>query len=85
VVHEVRTSDELALEVILDTCNADVSVDVEEYDDRIVIQATQHDLSRLLTFRPACQDLVRVDLEKLLGDRRVTNSSGDEIIFSRGP
>ena len=75
MVHEVRTSDELALEVILDTCNADVSVDVGEYDDRIVIHGKQHDWYRFLTFRPACQDLVRVDLERPLGDRRVTRSS----------
>ena len=79
VVHEVRVNGELALEVILDTCNADVSVDVEEYDDRAVIHATQHDWYRFLIFRNACQDLVPVNLERPLGDRRVTNSSGDEI------
>ena len=85
VVHEVRTSDELTLEVILDTCNADVSVDVEEYDDRIVIHATHHDWYRYLTGSDDCQDGVCVDLERPLGDRRVTNSSGDEIVVTQGP
>lgn len=83
VVHEVRVKDELALEVILDTCNADVSVDVQEYDDRLVIDATQHDWYRFLTFRNHCQDLVAISLNQPLGNRRVTNASGEGIVVKR--
>jgi hypothetical protein len=83
VVHEVRVVDELVLEVVLDTCTADVSVDVDEYDDRIMVEARYHDWYRFLTFHPACQDLVRVDIEQALGDRRVTSSSGEEIVVKR--
>lgn len=85
VVHEVRVIDELVLEVILDTCNADVSVDVEENDDRIVVEARYHDWYRFLFARNHCQDLVPVNLEKPLGDRVVTGPSGDEIAVIRRP
>jgi len=85
VVHEVWVvDDELALDVILDTCNAEVSVDVDEYDDRVVIRGTHHDWYRYLVGSDDCQDVVRVELERPLGDRRVMNSSGgDEIAVIR--
>ena len=79
------TDDDLVIEVILDTCNADVSVEVDEYDDRIVVHATNHDSHLLDTGSDDCEDLVRVDLERPLGDRRVTNSSGDEIVVTQRP
>jgi len=75
--------DNLGLEVALDTCNADVSVDLDEYDDRIVIRAKNHDWYQLDTGGDDCQDLVRVSLEKPLGDRRVTNSSGEVIVVAQ--
>lgn len=86
VVHEVwATDDELRLDVVLDTCNADVSVEVDEYDDRVVLRATHHDWYRYLLGSDDCQDLVRVDLERPLGDRRVTDSSGDEVVVTQRP
>lgn len=81
---EVRVlNGDLGLEVILDTCNADVSVDVDEYDDRIVVHAKNHDWYLVDTGSDDCEDLVRVDLENPLGNRSVTHSSGDEIAVTR--
>jgi hypothetical protein len=68
------------LEVILDTCNADVSVTVEEYDDRVVVHAENHDRRLFFAGSDDCQDLVRVELGTPLGSRRVTNSSGEEFV-----
>jgi len=76
-VHAV--TGDLALDVLFDTCNADVSVDVEEHDDRVEIHPKNHDWEFPLTAQDDCQDLVRVALEQPLGDRVVTDSSGDEI------
>jgi hypothetical protein len=72
------------LEVLLDTCNADVSVDVEEHDDRIVVRAKNHDRRLFVSGGDDCQDLVRVDLERPLGTRAVTSSSGDNVLVTPG-
>ena len=75
------TADARILGVSLDTCNADVSVAVEEHDDRIVLSATHHDWYRYLFGRDDCSDGVLVELDAPLGSRSVENSSGDEIPF----
>jgi hypothetical protein len=67
--------DLLGLGVILDICNADVSVDVEEYDERIVVHAKNHDSYLLDAGSDDCQNVVRVDLDKPLSGCRVTISS----------
>ena len=79
------TDDDLVIEVILDTCNEDVSVDIDEYGDRVVVRATNHDAHLIDTGSDDCQGGVRVDLEKPLADRRVTNSSGAEIAVTQRP
>jgi len=75
-----ETDDDLVIEVVLDTCNADVSVAIEEFDDRIVLTARDADAHAIDTGGDDCQDLVRVELERSLGDRRVVDSSGSEIV-----
>ena len=79
------TDDHLVIEVILDTCNEDVSVDIDEYGDRVVVRATNHDAHLIDTGSDDCLDVLRVDLERPLGDRRVTDSSGDEIVVTQPP
>lgn len=84
-IMEVRAIDDgRQLEVLLDTCNAEVSVAVEEHDDRIVLSASNHDRRLFVTGGDDCQDLVRVDLERPLGIRTVTTSSGDRVIVTSG-
>lgn len=68
-----------ALRVTVDTCNADVSVDVEEYSDQVVLRPKHHDWYRYLFGSNDCADGVWVELDAVLGDRIVTNSSGDEL------
>lgn len=80
---EVRATNDDSLEVELGTCNADVSVRVDEYHDRVVIRARHHDWYRFLTGSDDCTDVVRVQLEDPLGNRTVTNSSGDEFAVTR--
>lgn len=63
------TDDDRQLEVSLDTCNADVSVEVEEHEDRVVVRATHHDWYRYLTGSDDCADGVAVDLDAPLGSR----------------
>lgn len=81
---EVRPiNDGPGLEVVLNTCNADVSVDIEEYDDRIVVHAENHDRRLFVTGTDDCTDVVPVDLGTPLGDRRVTDPSGNEFVVRR--
>jgi hypothetical protein len=83
VVEVWAIDDGRRLEVILDTCNADVTVTVEEYDNRVVVHAENHDRHVLFTGSDDCQDLVRVELASSLADRRVMNSSGEEFGVGR--
>ncbi len=62
VVAAQTTADERVLLVAVDTCNADVSVDVDEHDDRIVLHATHHDWYRYLFGSDDCGDLVRDEI-----------------------
>jgi len=80
---EVRATNDNSLEVALGTCNADVSVRVDEYHDRVVIRARHHDWYRFLTGSDDCADVVRVQLQDPLGNRTVTNLSGDEFTVAR--
>lgn len=76
-VMEVRVLDERLLEVALDTCNADVSVEVREYDDRVEVDPRWHDRPLIMTGSDDCQDVIRVELQDSLGSRAVTNTSGE--------
>ncbi len=82
-IMEVRAiNDGRQLEVLLDTCNAEVSVGVEEHDDRVVLRASNHDRRLFVSGGEDCQDLVRVDLERPLGTRTVRTSSGDRVVVT---
>ena len=70
------------LEVVLDTCNAEVSVDAEEYADRVLLRANNHDRRLFVSGSDDCQDLVRVELERPLGNRAVMSSSGDSVVVT---
>ena len=83
VVEVWAIDDGRRLEVILDTCNADVTVTVEEYDNRVVVHAENHDRHVFFTGSDDCQDRVRVELASSLADRRVMNSSGEEFGVGR--
>lgn len=83
-VVEVWAGDEgRTLEVVIDTCNADVSVAIEEHSDRVVLRAARHDRRFVVTGDDDCQDLVQVTLAVLLGDRVVQGSGGNEFAVDR--
>lgn len=69
----------LVLEVGLNSCNADVSVEVDEYADRVVIHPKRHDRHLWVTGSDDCSDQMRVSLEQPLGDRKAVNSWGREV------
>ena len=78
IISVVVVEDGLALGVNFDTCNVDVSVDIDEHDERVVLYPKNHEWHLFVMGSDDCSDLVRVELERPLSDRTVVDSSGQE-------
>lgn len=72
-----------ALDVIVDTCNAELSVDVDESPDRIEIRVSRDDLD--LFGSDDCQDVVRVQLDEPVGTRTIVTRGGREVPLATVP
>ena len=59
------------LDVVVDTCHADLDVSVEESDAEVVIGVHNNDRRLFDTGSDDCQDIVRVHLDSPVGDRSV--------------
>jgi len=66
------------LDVIIDTCNADLEVDVDESPDSITIVARRKD-GNLFGTGDDCQDAVRVQLEDEVGTRKIWTANEREL------
>lgn len=78
----VVTDDPLVIDVIVDTCNADVEVTIDETDDEVVLSVRNNDRALFITGGDDCQDLVAVELESPLGDRRLVLDDGSEMTLT---
>jgi len=74
-VHVVE--DGRAVDVIVNTCHADLDIDVDETPDSITITASRRD--REFFGGDDCQDAVRVALEDPVGSRTILTSGGREL------
>lgn len=81
----VVTDDPLVIDVIVDTCNADVDVKVDETDDEVFLSVRNNDRALFITGGDDCQDLVAVELGSPLGDRRLVLDDGSEITLTTFP
>lgn len=85
-VDEVRATDEPdVLEVIVDTCNADLDVTFDETADEVVVQARNNDREFFVTGGDDCQDAVRLELDEPLGDRQLVLEDGRQITLTTFP
>lgn len=85
-VDEVRATDEPdVLEVIVDTCNADLDVTFDETPDGVVVQARKNDREFFFTGSDDCQDAVRIELDEPLGDRQLVLEDGRQIALTTFP
>jgi len=83
---EVLATDEPdVLEVIVDTCNADLDVTFEETADEVVVKVRNNDRELFDTGGDDCQDAVRIDLAAPLGDRRLIGEDGRQITLTTFP
>ena len=79
------SEDQMQLDVILNTCNGDVEVMVEETDSTVTISVVDH-RPPIQTSGQDCQDLFSLPLESPLGDRQIIEaSSGNEIAWATVP
>jgi hypothetical protein len=65
------------LELLLDACNADTQLQVDDSADMVAVQVRRHDVVTSRIASGACQDIAYVDLERPLGDRPVVDRSHD--------
>jgi hypothetical protein len=66
-------------DVIVDTCNADLDVTVEETDTQVIIRVRNNDRELFATGGDDCQDGVRIELDAPLGDRIPVTDDGETI------
>lgn len=71
VVEVLATDEPDVLDVIVDTCNADLDVSVAEAADEVVVEVRNNDRTLFATGGDDCLDAVRIDLDEPLGDRRL--------------
>lgn len=81
IVEVQETNDPVVLDVIIDTCNAEVSVDVRETASTVELSVDRADSDDPLAGTNDCLDLVRVDLIEPLGSRTLTTADGTQIPF----
>ncbi len=83
VVEVLQADEPDMLDVIVDTCNADLDVTVEESDTEVVLKVRNNDRELFDTGGDACLDAVRIKLASPLGDRAVVDlGNGTEIPIS---
>lgn len=73
VVQVTASLDQTRLEIIFDSCNVSLDVDITESNDAVTISATQTDLQ--LIGGGACQDLRVHELSQALADRPVVDGA----------
>jgi hypothetical protein len=71
VVEILATDEPDVLDVIVDTCNADLDVDVAEDADEVAVEVRNNDRELFAAGGDDCQDAVRIDLDEPLGERRL--------------
>ena len=77
-VDEAQVSlDGRRLELLLDACNADTQVRVDESADQVALRASRDDVISSRLGSGDCQDVAYVDLASPLGDRAVVDRSED--------
>ncbi len=76
-----ETNDPLVVDVIIDTCNADVDVDVTESDSNVEFDVQRNDSDGALSATDDCQDLVRITLDDPIGTRPTTRPDDTSIPF----
>ncbi|MFP5487664.1 MAG: hypothetical protein ACLGHQ_05100 [Acidimicrobiia bacterium] len=81
----LATEDPQVLNVIVDTCNADLDVTVTESADEVVVKVRNNDRRLFVTDGDDCQDGVPVQLAAPLGDRRLVLEDGREITLTTFP
>jgi type IV pilus biogenesis protein CpaD/CtpE len=72
------------LDVVVNTCNADVDIDVESSPDSIVVRATNDDVN-LFGTGDDCQDVVRFQLDEEVGHRTIVDGDGTELTVITAP
>jgi hypothetical protein len=72
-----------ALVVAVETCNAQLSVDVDESPERIEIRVSRDDLD--LFGSDDCLDAVRVQLDEPVGTRTILTRGGREVPIATVP
>lgn len=70
--------DDRRLEVVVDSCNADLAFDVSESDETVVIAVTATNDSE-----DDCQDGFRLELESQLGDRVLIDAYDNGVLEPR--
>lgn len=85
VAEIVATDEPDVLNVIVDTCNADLDVTFEETDAEVVVQVRNNDREFLFAGGDDCQDAVRIKLDAPLGDRQLTLDDGRPITLTTFP
>jgi hypothetical protein len=82
-VAEILATDQPdAFDVIVDTCNADLDVSVDESATEVVIVVRNNDRTLFPTGGDDCQDAVRVELDAPLGDRAIRLADGRDITIT---
>lgn len=75
--------DDLRIEAILSTCNANLDVDLSESRTTVKITAKNNDRAIFSTGGDDCQDVATFELDEPLGERAVVDGDGDEVKVNR--
>lgn len=81
----LATDEPDVLEVVVDTCNADLDVTFNETSDEVVVKVRNNDRELFVTGGDDCQDAVRIDLDAPLGDRQLVLEEGRQITLTTFP
>jgi hypothetical protein len=85
VVEILPTEQPDEFDVIVDTCNADLDVRVEESATEVVLSVRNHDRRLFDMGGDDCQDAERIELGAPLGDRAFRLADGREIAVTTYP
>ena len=85
VVEILPTEQADEFDVIVDTCNADLDVGVDESATEVVLSVRNNDRRLFDTGGDDCQDAVRVVLDAPLGDRTFRLDDGSELAVTTYP
>jgi hypothetical protein len=85
VVEILPTEQPDEFDVIVDTCNADLDVAVDESTSDVVVTVRNNDRRLIDTGGDDCQDAVRIELDAPLGDRTFRLEDGRDIAVTTFP